>query len=146
LVQADGERLPFADGCFDRVWGNAVLHHLTMIPAGRELYRILRPGGVAVFCEPWGENPILHWVRQHLPYSGKQRTSAEKPLRQGQVRLLQQVFPGLELRGVQFLSMVRRLLPSGALVAFLDRTDSWLLKKWPGWQRYCRYVILTLRR
>src|SRR5262245_48190119 len=26
LVQADAERLPFADGSFDRVWGNAILH------------------------------------------------------------------------------------------------------------------------
>src|SRR5262245_35945072 len=28
FVQADGARLPFADDAFDRVWGNAVLHHL----------------------------------------------------------------------------------------------------------------------
>jgi ubiquinone/menaquinone biosynthesis C-methylase UbiE len=146
LVQADGERLPFADGSFDRVWGNAVLHHLAMIPAGRELFRVLRPGGVAVFCEPWGENPLLHWIRRHLPYSGKQLTSSEEPLRPVHVRLLAKIFPGLELRGVQFLSMMRRLLPRGSLVAFLDRTDAWLLGKWPGLQRYCRYVVLTMRR
>src|SRR5712692_5369839 len=41
FVQADGERLPFADGSFDRVWGNAVLHHLDVGVAGRELRRIL---------------------------------------------------------------------------------------------------------
>src|SRR5689334_7058566 len=63
LVQADGERLPFADASFDRVWGNAVLHHLDLAVAGRELFRVLRPGGVAVFCEPWGENPLLGWAR-----------------------------------------------------------------------------------
>src|SRR5262245_8040667 len=49
-VCADGERLPFADGSFDRVWGNAVLHHLDMDRAARELRRVLRPGGSAVFC------------------------------------------------------------------------------------------------
>src|SRR5438046_2083286 len=30
FVQADGERLPFADGSFDRIWGNAILHHLDL--------------------------------------------------------------------------------------------------------------------
>src|SRR5919199_4488262 len=28
FVQGDGARLPFADRSFERVWGNAVLHHL----------------------------------------------------------------------------------------------------------------------
>ncbi len=58
-VTADGEELPFADATFDAVWGNAILHHLDLAKAGRELRRVLKPGGVAVFCEPWGGNPLL---------------------------------------------------------------------------------------
>src|SRR5215510_7125226 len=54
FVQADGERLPFADASFDRIWGNAILHHLDLTIAALELRRVLRPGGIAVFCEPWG--------------------------------------------------------------------------------------------
>src|SRR5213076_2968969 len=81
LVQADGERLPFADGSFDRIWGNAVLHHLDLEQAGSELRRVLRPGGVAVFCEPWGGNPLLRFARRHLPYPAKERTPDEQPLR-----------------------------------------------------------------
>src|SRR5438874_4612936 len=52
-VVADGEDLPFPDGTFDAVWGSAILHHLDLSRAGRELSRVLKPGGVAVFCEPW---------------------------------------------------------------------------------------------
>src|SRR5215472_12341832 len=81
LVQADGVRLPFAVASLDRIWGNAVLHHLDIEVAGRELRRILRPGGVAVFCEPWGGNPLLRWARRRLPYAAKGRTSGEEPLR-----------------------------------------------------------------
>ena len=80
LVQADGERLPFADASFDRIWGNAILHHLDIEQAARELDRVLRPGGVVVFCEPWGGNPLLAWARRHLPYAGKERTVDEEPL------------------------------------------------------------------
>ncbi len=81
FVRADGERLPFADASFDRVWGNAVLHHLDVTIAARELHRVLAPGGVAVFCEPWGENPLLNLARRRLPYPGKERTPDEIPLR-----------------------------------------------------------------
>ena len=87
FLQADGQRLPFADRAFDRVWGSAVLHHLDLRSAAGELFRVLRPGGVAVFCEPWGENPLLNWARRRLPYPGKDRTPDEQPLRRRHVRL-----------------------------------------------------------
>jgi len=146
LVQADGVRLPFADAVFDRVWGNAVLHHLDIDTAGRELFRVLRPGGLAVFCEPWGENPLLRWARRHLPYRGKQRTADEEPLRLRHVRALEQIFPTVELSGYQLISMVRRIVRPGRLTAGLERCDAVLLKRLPRLQRFCRYVVLTLRR
>jgi SAM-dependent methyltransferase len=145
FVQADGERLPFADASFDCVWGNAVLHHLDMVRAGRELIRVLRPRGVAVFCEPWGENPLLRWARRALPYHGKERTRDEEPLRLSQVRTLQCIFPSVELRGFQLVSMARRVLPSGRMTKALERCDEVLLRRVPGLQHFCRYVVLTLR-
>jgi SAM-dependent methyltransferase len=145
LVQADGQRLPFADASFDRVWGNAVLHHLDIDTAGRELFRVLRPGGIAVFCEPWGENPLLNWARRRLPYRGKERTRDEEPLRRRQVRTLEHIFPKVELHGDQLLSMARRVMKPGRLTAALERCDAVLLRCLPGLQHFCRYVILTLR-
>src|SRR5207249_8210211 len=78
FVKADGERLPFADSVFARVWGNAVLHHLDLGRAAAELRRVLRPGGIAVFCEPWGENPLLNWARRRLPGCGGKHTPDER--------------------------------------------------------------------
>jgi SAM-dependent methyltransferase len=144
LVQADGQRLPFADGSFDRVWGNAVLHHLDIDTAGRELFRVLRPGGLAVFCEPWGENPLLSWARRRLPYPGKERTRDEEPLRRRQVQDLEHIFPQVELSGYQLLSMVRRVMKPGRLTTALERCDAVLLRRLPGLQRFCRYIVLSL--
>ena len=145
-VQADGNRLPFADASFDRVWGNAVLHHLDIAVAARQLQRVLRPGGVAVFCEPWGENRLLTWARRQWPYPAKQRTPDEQPLRRPHLRMLRQIFSRVEVRGFQLLSMPRRVLPPGPVVAGLDWCDEVLLCRVPALQGYCRYVVLTLHR
>ncbi len=146
FVQADGERLPFADGTFDRIWGNAVLHHLNVTVAGREIHRVLRPGGVAVFCEPWGENPLLNLARRRLPYPGKQRTPDEQPLRRAQIGQLRQIFPAIEVRGYQLLGMARRVLPAGRLTAGLDWCDARLLRRVPALKWWCRYVVITLTK
>src|SRR5262249_27828067 len=138
-------RLPFADGTFDRVWGNAILHHLDMERAAGELHRVLRPGGIAVFCEPWGGNPLLNWAREHFPYAGKARTADEQPLRHRELMILRRVFPKLRWRGYQLLSMTRRVLGRGRLVTALDWSDACLLTLLPGLESLCRYVVLTLR-
>jgi SAM-dependent methyltransferase len=145
--QADAEQLPFPDGSFDAVWGCAILHHLNLRQAGAELHRVLRPGGVAVFCEPWGANPVLEFARRHLPYPGKHRTPDERPLRPADLAPLRGVFPDLQLRGFQLLAMTRRLFRrAGTYGAFLDRTDSVLLRRWPRLENWCRYVVIHLRR
>jgi SAM-dependent methyltransferase len=146
VVQADGERLPFAAGSFERVWGNAVLHHLDRRVAGTEVRRVLAPGGVAVFCEPWGENPLLDWARRRWPYPGKERTPDERPLRRRDLPLLREAFPDLECEGFQLLAMARRVLRPGRLVAGLEWCDARLLRRVPSLWRFCRYVVLTLRK
>jgi SAM-dependent methyltransferase len=144
-IQADGERLPFPDASFSRIWGNAVLHHLDLCVAATELRRVLRPGGTAVFCEPWGENPLLRLARRSLPYPGKERTIDERPLRWRDLAPLRAAFPSLDVKGYQFLSMARRVLPKGLLVAGLERCDRYVLGVFPATRRLCRYVVLTMQ-
>jgi SAM-dependent methyltransferase len=145
-VTANGEHLPFPSGSFDVVWGNAILHHLDLAHAGRELYRILKPGGRAVFCEPWGGNPFLQFARRHLPYPAKNRTPDEVPLVQTDLVPLLKLFPQLELQGFQFLGMIRRLGVRPSVCRWLDRIDSQLLALVPALSNWCRYVVLRLYR
>ena len=90
FVEANGNRLPFADGSFDRIWGNAVLHHLD-IPMARELKRVLRPGGFAVLFASRG-------ARIHSAGSGNAGTAARTAHRtrfhsRRILRMLREVFP-----------------------------------------------------
>lgn len=60
---ADAERLPFADGAFDRVIAAEVLEHIAEDAAAlAELARVLRPGGVlAVTVPSWGPEKLC-WL------------------------------------------------------------------------------------
>jgi SAM-dependent methyltransferase len=147
FLQADAEHLPFDDNSFDAFWGCAILHHLDLRQAGAELLRVLRPGGVAVFCEPWGGNPFLEFARRHLPYPGKHRTPDEKPLRSIDLKSLRESFPDLTVRGFQLLGMGGRLFGrERRSCSQLDRLDAALLSRWPRLEKWCRYVVIELRR
>lgn len=146
LVQANGERLPFADQSFDRIWGNAILHHLDIEQAGRELDRVLRPGGSGVFCEPWGGNPLLNWTRRLAPYPGKNRTPDERPLNRDDLAILRTIFPSVVTRGFQLLSMLGRVNRSGRLGSVLHRLDTFVFHRLPSFQHLCRYRVVTLRK
>ncbi len=63
-VAGDGHNAPFADGAFDAVLVDGVLHHLAPQRALREIARILAPSGVLYLVEPAGSpvRRVLDWV------------------------------------------------------------------------------------
>jgi SAM-dependent methyltransferase len=144
---ADAEQLPFANSTFDAIWGCAILHHLDLRQAGQEVLRVLKPDGVAVFCEPWGGNPALEFARRYLPYPGKHRTLDEKPLHKADLDTLRDFFPKLDVRGFQLIGSVRRVFrresPAGG---WLDRCDRWLFRQAPALEKWARYVVVRLSR
>ncbi|AMV28450.1 Demethylrebeccamycin-D-glucose O-methyltransferase [Gemmata sp. SH-PL17] len=144
-VAADGEDLPFPAASFDAVWGNAILHHLDLAKAGTELRRVLKPGGIAVFCEPWGGNPLLGFARGSLPYPGKDRTPDEHPLTHRDLQPLRDIFPSVEVRGFQLLGMVRRVWRNRHALGLLDTADTHLLRALPALGNWCRYAVIVLR-
>jgi ubiquinone/menaquinone biosynthesis C-methylase UbiE len=143
---SDGERLPYADGSFDAVWGCAILHHLDLAVAARELKRVLRPGGVAVFCEPWGGNQLLGFARRFLPYPGKHRTPDERPLVRKDLQPLREVFSRMTIDGFQFFGMMRRVWKNRILMATANVLDRALLTILPPLSNWCRYVVICLRK
>jgi SAM-dependent methyltransferase len=143
---ASAEELPYPAGSFDLVWGNAILHHLDLARAGRELFRVMKPGAIAVFCEPWGGNPFLSFARRRLPYPGKRRTPDERPLVARDLEPLRAIFPTIEMEGAQLLGMLRRVWKVEYFCRFLDRLDRGLLRLLPSLANWCRYAILTLRK
>jgi ubiquinone/menaquinone biosynthesis C-methylase UbiE len=72
-----GEQLDYPDNTFDIAVGFAILHHLEMDRALRELKRVLKPGGQALFAEPLASNPLIRLYRRLTP---QYRTPDEAPI------------------------------------------------------------------
>ena len=94
FVEGDAEHLPFADASFDRVVGGAILHHLDLDAAYREVARVLRPEGDAYFIEPLGHNPAINWYRRRTP---QMRTEDEHPLLMGDLARAHRFFSRVDV-------------------------------------------------
>lgn len=146
FVAAPGEALPFEDASFDIAFGKAVLHHLDPVAGSRELARIVKPGGRAAFSEPLGTNPVVQFVRDHVPYPHKHERGADIPLRHSDIEAWMAPFASAEIHGVQLLSMVERGLGFHRKLPLLREYDRLLLERWPELWPLCRYAVLLLRR
>lgn len=141
---AVGEQLPYASESFDIVFGKAILHHLDVRWGSQELYRVLKPGGKAVFVEPMGMNPLLNFVRAHVPYPKKKPRGADIPLTYREIHAWGQPFGQFQYREIQLLSMLERGLGFNKKLTVMRRADDWLLKNFPPLRRFCRYVVLYM--
>ncbi len=70
-VRAQAERIPLANGSFDRVAIVDAFHHMGDLPGiAREVARVLRPGGRAVLFEPDPERFAGRWVARLERWAG----------------------------------------------------------------------------
>jgi len=155
------EWLAYPSNFFDFVIGNAVLHHVDIACAAPEIYRVLKPGGRAVFAEPLGENLLLEWARGcPLRSAAHRHTQDEHSLVYGHIRQLERYFDHVEVRETRLLRMAVRVLQEFTfgqaagmtgdwlawLSTLLERAEDWLLSRCAWLRPLCQYVVVTLHK
>lgn len=83
LLQMDAYHLCFRDESFDLVVGKEILHHLEVGIVAKEINRVLKKGGKAIFVEPLAHNPISNLWRKLTPTD---RTTDEWPLSYAEIQ------------------------------------------------------------
>ncbi len=144
------ENLTFPDAYFDVIAGSAVLHHTELDAALRNIARVLKPGGRAVFIEPMNRNPLLKIWRALTPW---RRSSTERALGATELRLIKDAFPNVRFHFFDFSTIIAHGLLTIApknkmllsLKRLLDRADTVILKTVPRLGKYCAVVVLELR-
>ena len=80
FIAGSAHDMPFPDNSIDVVFGIAILHHLDLDLVSREVRRVLKPGGRAIFQEPVRNSPIVRFVRSLIPYRAPDISPYERPL------------------------------------------------------------------
>jgi SAM-dependent methyltransferase len=138
--------LPVDDDSADVVMGFAILHHLDLALAAREISRVLRSGGRAIFMEPLRNSAIVRWVRRAIPYATPDVSPDEHPLTDAELAVFTQCAGFTTVRSKVFMlptSNLLKVIPwlGPRTVHLRHRWDASLLRRWP-WLRY--YASLSV--
>jgi len=76
LVKSSAEKLPFKNESIDLIFGGNILHHTDIKAVSKEIKRVLKPKGKAIFIEPLAYNMLINIYRK---MARDVRTKMEKP-------------------------------------------------------------------
>src|SRR6185437_214967 len=145
----DAHSLAFDNDFFDFVMGNAILHHLDLKIAIREIKRVLKRHGRAIFEEPLGHNPLLRLYRWMTPNA---RTADEKPLHNDDLNWISSIFATkvqfyglLSLPTALFTSVCLGPFPNNPLLTMADRIEN-SLNKVPVLRKFNQVVLIDMEK
>ena len=148
------ENLSYRDTSFDLATGAYVLHHVNVERAVRQLHRVLKPGGRAVFTETWGKNPLLVWAGKYLAGRvgiAKYGTKYEHPITTGDIKKMRTVFSEVYLEFPEFIffkkaatNVFRWKKNLKFITDILVRMDNFITRRFPNFNKYGYYCVIEL--
>jgi SAM-dependent methyltransferase len=137
-----------SDNSVDIVFAIAILHHLDLALARKEIMRVLRPGGVAIIQEPVRDSRTLKLIRTYVSICRPRAVSPdERPLMTSEIAQFSEGFRVLRYRrfGLPHLAFVR-FCHGKAIRTAAVRLDGFLLKFFPPLKNYAGVVVLKLQK
>ena len=99
----DCENLGFEDNVFDIIFGKGIIHHLKISKAFKEIIRVLKPNGYAIFLEPLGINPIFNYLKKIIPSI---KTENEHALTKNDFKLIRNFFMAYSFKFFHLFSVI----------------------------------------
>jgi SAM-dependent methyltransferase len=123
--------LPFRDRSFDVVFGMAALTRLDLELASREVWRVLRPGGYAIFKEPVRNSRLIRMMRRLVRYRPPGQTPFGRPLTDQELERFAAGFSQCHGRKYQlpFVNVTRWFSALDGVAPLFYRLDHALLKR-----------------
>jgi SAM-dependent methyltransferase len=148
FVVGSAHDLPFPDGSIDVVFGIAILHHLDLALVSREVWRVLRPGGRAIFQEPVRNSATVKFVRSLIPYRAPDISPFERPLTDEELRGFAAPFSAVRTRafGLPHVLLGQVLPVVKKQVDRLYRTDGALLRALPALSHYAGIRVIEVTK
>jgi len=148
FIAASAHDMPFPDNSIDIVFGIAILHHLDLNLVAKEVLRVLKPGGRAIFQEPVRNSAVIRFLRKLVPYRAPDISPYERPLTDGELQRFASGFSRSSTRAFalphvqvgQVLPVVRRYWRT------LYASDRSLLRAAPWLARYASIRVISLTK
>ena len=146
FVVGSAHELPLPNESIDVVFGIAILHHLDLFVASREVQRVLRKGGRAIFQEPVRNSRLLALLRKLIPYRAPDVSPFERPLTDRELVQFGQTYSSYHAKVFQLpIFNVLNMLPG--LRGQHRRWQKWdaaILKKIPALRTYASVQVIEL--
>lgn len=144
FLTMNAENLEFDNGKFDVVLGTGILHHLDLNKSLKEISRVLKNNGKAIFVEPLGHNPFINLFRKSTP---SLRTDDEHPLLMSEIRAMSKYFNKVKADHFHLMTLLtvpfRKLFFFPVLLTLMEKLDQ-LLFLIPFMKRYSWQVVISL--
>jgi SAM-dependent methyltransferase len=146
FVVGSAHAVDLPDESVDVVFGMAILHHLDLGLAAREVRRVLRKGGRAIFQEPVRNSFFLKAVRKLIPYRAPGVSPFERPLTDKELMKFAEGYSSYRSRAFLLpTTNLLNLLPGlRGQVERWHRWDAALLRKLPSLKYYASVRVLEL--
>jgi SAM-dependent methyltransferase len=148
FVVGSAHDLPFPDASIDIVFGVAILHHLDLALVSREVHRVLRPGGRAIFQEPVRNSPAVRYIRSLIPYRAPDISPFERPLTDPELDRFAAPFSSVRVRafGLPYVEAGRLLPVVRKHMRRLYESDGALLRCLPSLSYYASIRVLEVTK
>ena len=134
-------KIDLPDGSVDIVFGIAILHHLDLNLVSKEVSRVLRKGGRAIFMEPVRDSAVIRFIRKVIPSKTPGVSPFEHPLTTRELERFSAPFTTCQIRAFEMpLLRTTNVLP-GSFVSAVRKMDRALLNAIPFLSRYAARVF-----
>jgi ubiquinone/menaquinone biosynthesis C-methylase UbiE len=148
LRVGSAHELPIEDESIDVVFGKTILHHLNLELASKEVFRVLKKGGKAIFLEPVRNSKFVRFARNLIPYQAPDVSPYERPLTDAELEKFAAAFSAYRSRAfsIPFVNLINVLGLPESLLHRAIRLDGKILKLAPFLKNYASVRVIEIKK
>lgn len=145
LLIGSAHGLPLSNESVDVIFGMAILHHLELDLASREVWRVLRRGGRAIFEEPTRNSKLVAKIRKLFPQRAEV-SPFERPLTTKEMKNFVEPCRYQAKTFHLVFSSLASIVPRwrGQAIDLSAQLDAYLLRRFPSLSYYGTVTVFQM--